>query len=78
MLHNNVVTYSKLLHLFAGVKGQSDDSLWPFGRLLAILAGSPNTQTDHTYFMAQRYHKHYKGLQYFYTTNTKRRTNSRF
>ena len=58
MLHNNVVTYSKLLQLFAGVKGQSDDILWSFERLLAILAGSPNTQTDHTYFIAQRHHKH--------------------
>ena len=52
----------EILLLFAGVKGKSD-SLWS----LAILAGSPNTQTDHAYFMAQSTIKS-KGLLSFNLT----------
>ena len=67
----------EILLLFAGVKGKSD-SLWS----LAIQAGSPNTQTDHAYFMAQGYYKH-KGLlsfdlTYQETSVTKRRVKSIF
>ena len=67
----------EILLLFAGVKGKSD-SLWS----LAIQAGSPNTQTDHAYFMAQGYYKH-KGLlsfdlTYQETIVTKRRVKAYF